>query len=174
MEITKTFANTFGDMMRAKLRWFVRRSLYRYAIAVVLITYGLHGSNPNLTTTDKLARGLAYFVAICLAVLLLHVVMALSQSRKITPRTITFTEQSLVVNHKGETATRGWNWISSAGESPTLISLLVQKMPRLELYLPKAKLTENEYTVLRGWLSSHGKLPPRVNVAEQRDERKPE
>jgi hypothetical protein len=100
--------------------------------------------------------------------------MALTQSRKISPRTITFTEQSLVVNHKGEMATRGWDWIISAAESPTIISLLVQKIPRLELYLPKAKLTENEYTVLRGWLSSHGKLPPLVDVAEQRDEREPD
>ena len=174
MEITKTFANTFSDMMRAKIRWFFRRSLYRYAIAVALITYGLHGSNPYLTTTDKLALGLGYFVALSLAVLLLHVVIALTQSRKLTLRTITFTDKSLIVKHKGEMATCGWDWIISAGESPTLISLLVQKRPRLELYLPKTKLTGSEYTVLRRWLSTHGKLPPLINLAEQRGERDPE
>ncbi len=38
MPITKTFANTFRDMMRAKLRGFIRRSILRYALAVALVT----------------------------------------------------------------------------------------------------------------------------------------
>lgn len=140
--------------------------MYKYAIAVALITYGLHGKDPDLTTADKLTRGLAYFLALCLGVLVLHFVMALMLSRKITPRTITFTEHNLVVNHKGELSTRGWDWIISAGETSSIISLLVQKLPRLELYLPKAKLTDIEYTVLREWLIAHGKLPPKRDMAE--------
>ena len=69
MEITKTFANTFHDMMHAKLRWFVRRSLFRYAIAVSLITYGLHAHDASLEFGDKLLRGGLYFVAVCIGVL---------------------------------------------------------------------------------------------------------
>lgn len=165
MEITKTFANTFRDMMRAKLRWFFRRSLYRYAIAVALITFGLHGGDPALTLTEKLMRGIIYFVALCAAVLVLHVFAASIQSRRLAPRTITFTKDNVTVNHKGESVDRGWSWILAANESSTLISLLVQKMPRLELYLPKAKLNDTELQVLRSWLVSHGKLPPMDAVA---------
>jgi hypothetical protein len=165
MEITKTFVNTFDHMMRAKLRWFFRRSLRRYAIAVALITYALHADDPALTTMGIVTRGFAYFLALCVGVLGLHVVLAYLQSRKVAQRTITFTEQNLIVDHKGQSSTRDWDWIISADESTTLISLLVRRMPRLELYMPKTKLDDNEYAVLHGWLVSHGKLPPIDKVA---------
>lgn len=162
MEITRTFANTYGDMMRAKMRLFFRRSVYRYAIAVALITFGLHAKDPALTSADKLIRGVGYFFALCLFVLSIYAVVALAQSRRITPRTITFTGTRLIVNHNGELSDHGWDWIISAGESPRLISLLVQRMPRLELYLPKRQLNKIEYDVLRSWLVLHGKLQKHV------------
>lgn len=157
MEITKTFANAFPYMMRAKLRWFFRRSLFRYAIATALITYGLHGINASLKPSEIAMRGLLYFVILCFAVLALHVVTAWIQSRRITPRTVVFTEDTVVVDFKGESVDRGWDWIIAAEESPTVISLLVQKLPRLELYLHKASLDDDEYRTLREWLVLHGK-----------------
>ena len=165
MEITKTFGNTFSDMMRAKVRWFLRRSVLRYAIAVALITYGLHGRDTSMEPLAVVLKGLAYFIALLAVVLVLHVVAAAIQSRRMTPRIVTFSEDAVVVNHKGESITRDWDWIIAAEESPTVIALLVQKMPRLELYLPKTKLNENEYHVLRGWLVSHGKLALNKDVA---------
>lgn len=158
MEIRKTFANSFHDMMRAKWRWFLRRSLLRYALAIALITYGLHGTDANLTSAEVVTRGFLYFVILCVAVMMVHVVAAWMQSRRITPRTVIFTEQDVVVEYQGETVSRGWDWIISADESPSVISLLVQRSPRLELYLPRTKLDEHEYTVLHGWLVSHSKL----------------
>ena len=157
MEITKTFANTFPHMMRAKLKWFLRRSVLRYAIATALITYGLHGINASLEPREIAMRGLLYFAILCFAVLVLHVVTAWIQSRRITPRTVTFTADSVVVNYKGESVDRGWDWIIAAAESPAVISLLVQKLPRLELYLHKASLDDDEYRTLHEWLVLHGK-----------------
>ncbi len=165
MEITKTFANTFSDMMRAKLRRFLRRSVFRYAIAVVLITYGLHGRDTALEPISVAWKGLTYFIALCAGVLMLHVVAATIQSRRIAPRTVTFKDNELIIKHKGETVTRDWDWIIAAEDSPKVIALLVRKLPRLELYLPKTKLDRNEYNILRNWLVSHGKLGPENNVA---------
>ena len=158
MEITKTFANTFPHMMRAKLKWFFRRSLLRYAIATALITYGLHGVNASLQPREIAVRGLVYFAILCFAVLVLHVVTAWMQSRRITPRTVTFTEDSVVVDFQGESVDRGWDWIIAAEESPTLIALLVQKLPRRELYLQKASLDDDEYRTVHEWLVLHGKI----------------
>jgi len=164
MEVTKTFARTFRDLMRAKLRSFARCSFYRYAVGVAIITVSVHGSDPALTSAAKLTRGLIYFAALCLCVVLLYVISATIQSRRITPRMITFTKERLVVAYKGNSTDHDWNWIISASESSTAISLLVQKIPRLELYLPKTKLNESEYDNLRGWLVTHGKLQPLDNV----------
>lgn len=165
MEITKTFANTFSDMMRAKIRLFLRRSVFRYAIAVALITYGLHGRDASIEPLSVVFKGLTYFMALCAGVLMLQVVAATVQSRRIAPRTVTFTESEVIVNHNGETVTRNWDWIIAAEDSQTVIALLVQKMPRLELYLPKTKLDQNEYNILRSWLVAHGKLSPNKHVA---------
>ena len=147
-------------MIRGKLRGFLHRSVYRYAIGVALITYALHANDSELSVSEKLVAGFEYFGALCLGVLLLLFATAIIQSRKMTPQMITFKEQNLVVEHQGELSFRDWDWIISARESPAFISLLVQKRPRFELYLPKSRLNENEYAVLRGWLVSHGKLPP--------------
>ena len=160
MEITKTFGNTLRDMMRAKLRVFVRRSVYRYAISIALITMAMHGADQTLTTWDKLSRGLIYFAALCFAIVLLYLISALLQSRRFTPRTVTFTESTLIVDQNGESACHDWGWIISADESSTTISMLIQKLPRLELYLSKHKLDDTEYETLRAWLVSHGKLAP--------------
>jgi hypothetical protein len=165
MEITKTFSNTFGDMMRAKIRWFLRRSVLRYAVAVALITYGLHGRDTSLGPFVLVFKASTYFIALCAGVLVLHVVAAAIQSRRFVPRTVTFTENEVIVKHRGEIVTRNWDWIIAAEDSQRVIALLVHKMPRLELYLPKAKLDQNEYKVLRGWLVAHGKLSPKANVA---------
>ena len=165
MEITKTFSNTFSDMMRAKFRWFLRRSVFRYAIAVGLITYGLHGRTTALEPLTVAGKGLTYFIALCAGVLMLQVVAAAVQSRRIAPRIVTFTENELIVNYKGESITRDWDWIIAAEDSPKVIALLVRKMPRLELYLPKTKLNGNEYNILCGWLVLHGKLSPTNYVA---------
>jgi hypothetical protein len=144
-------------MMRAKLKWFFRRSLLRYAIATALVTYGMHGINASLQPRGMAVRGLVYFAILCFAVLVLLVMTAWMQSRRITPRTVTFTEDSVVVDFKGESVNRGWDWIIAAEESPTLISLLVQKLPRLELYLHKASLDDDEYRTLHEWRVLHGK-----------------
>ncbi len=113
--------------------------------------------NASLQLREIAVRGLVYFAILSIAVLVLHVVTAWVQSRRITPRTVTFTEDSVVVDFKGESVDRGWDWIIAAEESPTLISLLVQKLPRLELYLHKATLDDDEYRTLHEWLVLHGK-----------------
>ena len=165
MEITKTFRNTFRYMMRAKVRWFLRRSVFRYAMAIALITCGLHGRDPSIAPMDMAWKGLTYFAALCAAVLMLNVISAAVQSRRLDRRTVTFTENDLMVNHNGEIVMRDWDWILSAEESPTVISLLIQEFPRFELYLPKTELEDDEYDVLRDWLVSHGKLDTKKDVA---------
>jgi len=116
---------------------------------------------------DRLLKGLIYFGVLCVGVLVLHVVAATVQSRRISPRAVTFTKYDLIVNHKGETVSRGWDWIIAAENTSTVITLFVQKMPQLELHLPKTRLDESEYRILHGWLILHGKIALKVNKVGQ-------
>ncbi len=158
MEITKTFGNTFGNMMRAKLRRFKRRSALRYALGVALITYGIHGQDASIEPMQMVRNGIVYFVVLCVGVLLVYVITAMFQSRKVEVRTVTFTKNNIVVAYQGETVSRGWDWVIAAEDSRRVITLLIQRLPQLELFLPKDKLSEVEYRTLCKWLVARGKL----------------
>lgn len=158
MEITLVFGATFADMMRAKLRHFFRRSLLRYAVGAALIAFGLHGLAGKASQAEIAVRGIVYFLLLCAGVLVLHVIAAFVQSRRQTPRQVTFSESDIVVTQQGETVRHGWPWILAAQESNNMLALQIQRSPPRELFLPKSKLPNNDYQTLRGWLVAHGKL----------------
>lgn len=159
MTITKTFASTFYYMMLSKLRRFIRRSLYQYAIGIAVFTYGMHGQDATMSLGDMVGKGLFYFAITCVFALLLNMLVAAIQLRQIPSQTITFAKTGLQVEQDGETSKQGWDWIISAEETASYIALVVKKMPRFELYLSKAKLNETEYQALHEWLVGQNKLP---------------
>ena len=164
MKITQTFGSTFSYMMRAKLRNFARRSVYRYAAGIMLITFGMHRANQSLSTLETLSRGALCFGALLLIVFLVYCIYSIVQSRRFPLRTVTFTETTITVLQGGNTTSCDWGWVISADESSAIISMLIQQSPRTEIYLPKNKLGETKFTTLRKWLIAHGKLPPDTNV----------
>lgn len=162
MEVTKTFANTLHYVILAKVRWFLRRSLYRYAISTAAIAYGLHwlhvGHAPSIASLPFLKLWGEFFTLVLAAGFVLQALAVSIQSARHIPRHITFREDEIVVVHRGLTQATDWNWIGSAEESSNLLVLSVRKFPRLELFLPKTKLTADELSFLREQLVAHNKL----------------
>ena len=158
MEITQTFGSTFSYMLRAKMRNFARRSWYRYAAGIALVTYGIHRADPSLSNFDKLSHGVLYFALLCIFVFLVYCVYAAVQSRRFPVRTVTFTDTTITVVQDGNATTRDWDWVISADESSTIISMLIHQSPRTEGYLPKHKIGETDFHTFRNWLVSNGKL----------------
>jgi hypothetical protein len=166
VDVTKSFVNAFPYVLRAKLRGFFRRSLYRYAIAAALLAYALNIANIKAAAIIDFVRIWAiYFLGICAVALVLIVFSTRIQSRRLVPQEVTFREDAIIVTHRGQTETRTWDWIIHAEESRESFAFLVQERPRLELFLGKRHLTEDEYRSLRTWLVEHGKLLPDTRAA---------
>ncbi|MBU2964523.1 hypothetical protein Q4508_04705 [Amphritea sp. 2_MG-2023] len=158
MEITKTFVHTFKDSIRTKLRQFMRRSLYRYAFGVALITFAAHGMDAEMGALEIALRGLIYLTIACAGILVVYVISSYVQSKNRVPITIRFSEVGLVVSQGVDSVNHDWCWIQSAEESSNLLTLVIRELPRYELYLSKPECPDKEYKVLREWLVLHGKL----------------
>lgn len=157
MEITKVFVNAFGYVLLGKLRRFIRRSVMVYALCSAMAAFGLSLSNRSAAPGFPVARSLLFFGLICFVAFALMLISAVLRSRDIKPQTITFKENELFVDENGRSTARGWDWIIAARETSKDISLLIQRRPRRELFLPKAKLNEAEQKTLTNWLAANGK-----------------
>jgi hypothetical protein len=159
MEITKTFVNSFGSVLLAKIRNFMRRSIFLYALATALITFGLHFSSiDSISSIEFIRIWGTYFLGIVFITLIFILISAIIQSRRIFPRKLTFREEELILSQGGTTEIKSWDWIISAEEKPRFFAFLVQKRPRLEMFLSKDKLEYQEGQLLREWLIKHEKL----------------
>jgi len=166
VEITKAFVNSLRYVLRAKMRQFLRRSVFAYALAAALIAYGLNSpSIKSIASFEFLKIWITYSLGICAVALMLILISALVQSRRIVPHHVTFKEEAIIVTYRGETQTRTWDWIIAAEETSDFFAFVIRKRPRLELFLGKKCLDSDEHQSLRTWLVQHGKLPTAARVA---------
>lgn len=159
MVITKIFVNTLHYVLRAKMRVFVRRSVFRYAIASAVIAYTVHFLSIRSIVIIEFAKiWVVYFIGISAVALVLILISAITQSRRLIPRQVTFKEEGIIVSQGGATEIRTWDWIISAEENSDFFAFLLQKRPRLEIFLSKDNLEDHESQFLRDWLIKHEKL----------------
>ena len=158
MIITKTFTSSFQYIMLAKLRRFVRISIFRYLIAAIMISYSryLLGSinsdllgSVSLSSADIVIEGIVGFILLSFSVILLMLIAAKVQSHRNREITVTFKEGELIVTQEGESTHHDWGWIISAVDSLGLLALLIEKRPVFEIYLAKKHLTVDESEVLQ-------------------------
>jgi hypothetical protein len=156
MKITKTFSSTFADLMRGKLRHFLRRSIYLYAVAVGLFAFGAWLAND--ISQSLIVQWGTYFVLVCIVSLFLQFASAAVQCRRMPKRVVTFEPETITVECGGNSTMHSWDWILSAEETEIRLLLLIRRAPRFELFIPKSKLDPLEYELLVKLLTSKGKL----------------
>ena len=159
MEITKTFTNALPFVIRAKMRGFFRRSVYRYIFAAWLVTYAFSfQSLKSVVSIEFLKVWSFYSVVICGLAIIIILISAAIQSRRLDPRQITFREDAITITDASAVKTNTWGWVIHAEELDDCFALLIQKSPRHELFISKKSLGEGEYKQLRAWLAKHDKL----------------
>lgn len=158
MEIIRVFQSSVIVTLVTKCRTFFRRSIFLYAFATVLITYGLHASDDSISTMELFVRGGYYFCILCLTVLLLLPIFAAIQTRRIGPVLVKFRENDLIAIYKDNIIARSWDWIVSAHNEPPYYWIKTRKFPSVFLILSKDKLNEDENEMLQTWLLAHRKL----------------
>ena len=151
-QITRQFDSTFLSQLVGKLYRFRQRSLWRYLLGALLLSFArpelLHGFWPTLLA---LSVGL---VSLGLAVVVLS---SYTQRRhQLAGAIITFRATGLEVQLANGTPpeTHDWQWVRHADETGRRFFLVVQRFPQLVLHLDKHHLTAEEKAALRTWLTT--------------------
>jgi hypothetical protein len=125
--------------MLSKARNFLKRSLWRYVFAGLLVTVGIQlSSQRDLFTRTTLY----YFLGITFALLLLSVLLMfvssliLAQTMKSKNMTVSFSEDDISVKYEntGAEEIKHWNWIRSSEETTRFYFLAINQTPRHECF----------------------------------------
>jgi hypothetical protein len=168
-EITKTFAPNFRTILLVKLRNFMSRSIWLYALGSVVVAAGITLSNnqPLFSSLSEFYFSFLFLASIVISFsAMLFSSFLLVRSSKSDLTTVTFREQDLLVARtSGGPTVQHWDWIVSAEETRRSFYFTTRVFPRYELVLSKSTLSEEENLLLKTWL--------RKNVTHYRGWRPP-
>jgi hypothetical protein len=148
--ITKRLSSNQQSILLAKVQNFIKRSLFKYLIASVLLAMGAPSLLGGFVWTL-----LGTFVACCLLSFLAMYLSSKSQSAKNNfDANVTFEESEITIEHLNGSLLekRKWDWIINYEENKYGFFLTIQKQPRVYLILAKTKLTKNEENAFRSLL----------------------
>jgi hypothetical protein len=152
--ITKRLSSNQQSILLAKVQNFIKRSVFKYFIASILLAIGLPSLFGGFVWTL-----LGTFATACLLSFLAMYLSSKSQSNKnIFDANVTFGESEITIEHlnKSLSEKRNWDWIINSEENKYGFFLTIQKQPRVYLILAKIKLTENEENEFRSLLERNG------------------
>ncbi|MCL2163810.1 MAG: hypothetical protein FWH55_05300 [Oscillospiraceae bacterium] len=157
-EITKTFGYSISIILHAKLRNFIKKSVWVYLLASLLFANALDGV--------FMAPFVGRFLIVFGGLLLLSISSMLISSRLIYLKKrkdnadITFKEDQIIVywKYSGETEIKTWDWIKSFEEVNDIYYLDLDVWPKNVVIISKQKLTNDESIVLHEWLYKNNKI----------------
>jgi hypothetical protein len=156
-EITKTFAPSFRSIFLVKLRNFMKRGVWLYALGSLVIVVGVQILNGQPLVTDQTAGTFSILFLIAFAFALSAILFSSllsAQSLKSDFTTVTFREHELLVKRNtGNPTAQNWDWIISTEETRKNYYLTAKIIPRYELVLSKSALSEEENKALKSWLA---------------------
>lgn len=141
--VTKRITINYNSVLKAKIYFFFRRSLWRYLFAILVIAYIFPLNPPGF-----LLSGLIYFFGFAIVVLApLYHFSSVMMAKKIDfDADVTFSEAHITVVHRNKQATeiKEWTWISNIDITSNNVWLVTKEAPRFLISLNKNKLSESE------------------------------
>lgn len=142
--VTKRITINYNSVLKAKLYFFFKRSLWRYLFAILIIAYIFPLNPPGF-----LLSGLIYFSLFAVVILVpLYHFSSVTLAKKIDfDAEVTFSEANIVVVHKNKqsTETKDWTWIRNIDITANNVWLVTNESPRFLISLSKNKLSESEW-----------------------------
>ncbi|MBC9933494.1 hypothetical protein [Chitinophaga qingshengii] len=144
MEVTKKVQSDYNSILRAKLYFFFRKSLWLYLLGMLLLAYEL-----PLPSWGVIPSAIVYFFVFVVLVLIpvYHFSTKMLEKKIGFDAVITFSEQNIVIRHinKELTEIKQWDWIKQINLAPNAVWLVTDQSFRFAITLPKNKLDENEW-----------------------------
>ncbi|WP_142688325.1 hypothetical protein [Chitinophaga polysaccharea] len=141
--VTKRITIDYNSVLKAKIYFFFKRSIWRYLFAILPIAYIFPLNPPGF-----LLSGLIYFFIFTIVILVpLYHFSSVRMAKKIDfDAEVTFTDAHIVVVHKNRQSTeiKEWTWIRNIDITSNNIWLVTNEVPRFLISLSKNNLSENE------------------------------
>lgn len=141
--VTKRITIDYNSVLKAKIYFFFKRSIWRYLPAMLIVAYIFPLNPPGF-----LLSGLIYFFVFTIVILVpLYHFSSVMMAKKIDfDADVTFSEAHIVVAHKNKpsTETKEWTWIRNIDITANNVWLVTNEAPRFLISLPKNKLSESE------------------------------
>lgn len=142
--LTKRITIDYNSVLKAKIYFFFKRSIWRYLLAILVVAYIFPLNPPGF-----LLSGLIYFFAFIIVILVpLYHFSSVMLAKKIDfDADVTFSEANIVIAHKNKqsTETKDWSWIRSIDITANNVWLVTNEVPRFLISLSKNKLSESEW-----------------------------
>lgn len=143
MVITKRIQTTYKTILRAKMYFFFRKSIWMYLLAMLMLGYAFPLENIGI-----ILSGLIYFFIFALVILVpvYHFSTQMMVKKAHLDANIEFNEQGIIIRHTDSNTieTKSWDWIKRIDITRKDILLIVDHPTRFLIALEKNKLTAPE------------------------------
>lgn len=143
MVIIKRIQTTYNTVLRAKMYFFFRKSLWMYLLGMLMLGYAF-----PLENVGAVPSALIYFFIFALVILVpVYHFSAKAMARKAhLDANIEFNEQAIIIRHTDSNSieTKSWDWVKRIDETRKDILLIVDHPTRFLIALEKSKLTAPE------------------------------
>ncbi len=140
--VTRRLVSNFDNVLRAKAYFFVKKSVWRYLIAAVILGYV-----QPIRAMDIIPSAVLYFLGILLIVLPLLYFSAKKQGKSINfDAEVTFDNDQITIQHlnKDLTETKDWSWVKEIECRKNRIWLIVNQKAPFGITLTKDRLSAEE------------------------------
>ncbi|TWF42929.1 hypothetical protein FHW36_102691 [Chitinophaga polysaccharea] len=143
MVITKRIQTTYNTVLRAKMYFFFRKSIWMYLLGMLMLGYAF-----PLENVGAISSAFVYFIIFALVILVpvYHFSTRAMVRKAHLDANIEFNEQDIIIRHidNNNIETKSWDWIKRIDITRKDILLIVDHPTRFLIALEKSKLTAPE------------------------------
>lgn len=142
--VTKRITINYNSILKAKIYFFFKRSMWRYLLAMLIVAYVFPLNPPGF-----LLSALIYFLAFIIVILvpLYHFSSVRLAKKTDFDAEVTFSKANIVIAYKNRQSTeiKEWTWIRNIDITSNNVWLVTNEAPRFLISLGKNKLSESEW-----------------------------
>jgi len=144
--ITKRIVSNYINILKGKLYFFIKKSIWKYILATLLIT-----SVSPIDSLSILTSFTLYFLGLMIIIIPLILISAKIQANKTSfDAYLTFNDKNIIVHHRNKELieTKKWSWIKKIDNKRDTFYLIVNQKTPFAILIQKNKLTAEQICFL--------------------------
>jgi hypothetical protein len=158
-QVTRKLSYSYSSILEAKVRNFLKKSVFLYLIASFLV---FNGMNQLMKVNNKVLLFISIYVVLLIFGVLVIIISSYFQlqKRKNSGYVISFMEGHISVGDEktGNTVEREWSWIKKVELFKDSYYFDINVKPKEVIILRRTNLSEQEDRKLQEWIKLNSKL----------------